>query len=139
MEQIDKQNAVSVHIRRGDYLQHTDIYGCTDLNYYEKAMNYIRERVENSHFYIFTNDIPWVEKHFRGADITILKESQDLKTGNMDMSLMSKCRHNIIANSSFSWWGAWLNLNPNKIVIAPQVWEVGKKTPDVWCSNWIKM
>ncbi len=139
MNQIKNKNSVSIHIRRGDYLAHTDIYGVTDIKYYQKAMLFFQERKENIHFFIFTNDIGWAKKNFSGTNITVIENSQDLLTNNLDMSLMAFCQHNIIANSSFSWWGAWLNKNPDKIIVAPKVWEIGKKTQDIWGEGWVRL
>lgn len=137
-EIADKQS-VSVHVRRGDYLNHPEIYGTTTLGYYENAMQYMQERRENLHFYIFTNDIPWARKNFAGDNITIIEDSGNLTTGNLDMALMAECKDNIIANSSFSWWAAWLNQNQGKTVIAPKSWEVNNSTKDIWCKDWLKM
>lgn len=139
MEEMAGRQSVSVHIRRGDYLNHPEIYGTTTLDYYRSAMAYMQERRENIHFYIFTNDIPWAEQNFEGDNITIVEDSGDLMIGNLDMALMAECKDNIIANSSFSWWGAWLNRNTEKIVIAPKVWEMNQSTKDIWCEDWIKM
>jgi len=139
LEEIAGKQSVSVHIRRGDYLNHPEIYGTTTLDYYRNAMTYMQDRRENIHFYIFTNDIPWAEQNFEGDNITIVEDSGNLMTGNLDMALMAECKDNIIANSSFSWWAAWLNRNEQKIVIAPKAWEVNQSTKDIWCENWIKM
>lgn len=139
LDEIDGRQAVSIHIRRGDYLNHPEIYGTTNLEYYRNAMRYMAERKENLHFYVFTNDIPWAKQNFGGNDITVIEDSRDLITGNLDMALMAECKDNIIANSSFSWWAAWLNQNQNKTVIAPKVWEMNNTTKDIWCKDWIKM
>ncbi len=139
LEEIEGKRSVSVHIRRGDYLNHPEIYGTTTLDYYRKAMAYMQERRENIYFYIFTNDVFWARQNFEGKNITIVEDSGDLMTGNLDMALMAECKDNIIANSSFSWWAAWLNQNEEKIVIAPKAWEVNQSTKDIWCENWIKM
>lgn len=140
LDEISSRYAVSVHIRRGDYLARPDIYGTIGLEYYKKAMEYVRQRKENICFYIFTDDIPWARKNIKGEDIAIIENiGGSLLTNNLDMALMAKCKDNIIANSSFSWWAAWLNGNQNKIVIAPKVWEVNKATKDIWCKDWIRM
>lgn len=140
LEKITAKHSVSVHIRRGDYLKRPDIYGTVGLEYYKNAMEYIQERKENVHFYIFTDDIPWVKQNFKGNNITVVEnESDDLLIRNLDMALMAECEDNIIANSSFSWWAAWLNQNQDKTIIAPKEWEVNKSAKDIWCNNWIKM
>lgn len=139
LNQIKNTNAVSLHIRRGDYLQSPEIYGTIDRRYYERAMHYLEERMEGIHYFLFTDDIDWAGQNYARKNITIIEDNDDLLANNLDMALMSACRHNIIANSSFSWWGAWLNRNPEKIVIAPKRWEVNAKMPDVWGEGWVKL
>ncbi len=139
LEEIKSKQSVSMHIRRGDYLEHQELYGTITMEYYMRAMKYIQERKENVCFYIFTNDIPWAMKNFQGENIFIIEDSGVPATDNLDMALMAACKDNIVANSSFSWWGAWLNLNPEKIVIAPKQWEVNHSTKDIWCKGWLRM
>lgn len=139
LDKIRNTNAVSLHIRRGDYLQSPEIYGTIDRKYYWDAMHYLEERIEKIQFFLFTDDIDWAKQNYKGKNITVIEDSGKLVTNNLDMALMSACKHNIIANSSFSWWGAWLNRNPDKIVIAPKRWEVNAKMPDVWCEGWVKL
>lgn len=121
MEQMQQELAVSVHIRRTDYLKVADgkrYMGICTQDYYEKAMQYVRERVDNPVFYIFSDDVAYVKEHYQGEDIRIV----DWNTGEdslYDMQLMSKCKHNICANSTFSFWGARLNQNPDKLMIRP--------------------
>lgn len=126
-QEMENQNSISLHFRRGNYISHG--YPIMGLEYYKNAIQYITEKdLDPPHLYIFSNDIKWVEGNFH-SDIpyTLVKGNDDFT----DMNLMSHCRHNIIANSTFSWWGAWLNKNPNKIVIAPDRW-------DDWHPNWGK-
>ena len=142
-EKIQNCNAVSVHIRRGDYLQPENeaMFGniCTD-QYYDAASDYIRERIENPHFFIFSDDIPYVCKRYTGSDTTIV----DINHGQdsfYDMYLMSLCRANICANSTFSFWGARLNKNPDKWMIRPTIQKNGqifeeKKMKELW-RNWV--
>lgn len=120
-QQIQAGNAVSIHIRRGDYLQQENaaIFEgiCTD-KYYAAAIHEIKKKSENAHFYIFTDDYGYAREHYTGKDTTIV----DWNTGDnsfYDMYLMSLCRHNICANSTFSFWGARLNRNALKIVVRP--------------------
>lgn len=140
LEQIRDTESVSIHIRRGDYLQGAvqNLYGniCTDA-YYEKAMKKIQSRVPNAFYYVFTNDIPWAKEHLAGEQYVIV-DCNDESTGYLDMMLMSQCKHNIIANSSFSWWAAWLNQNPGKIVIAPDKWLNGRDCDDIYTDNMLK-
>lgn len=118
---MEKENAVSVHIRRKDYLTVADgkryMGICTDA-YYKSAFAYINERVENPVFYIFSDDLEYARGHFRGKNMRVV----DWNTGSdsmYDMQLMSHCRHNICANSTFSIWGARLNSHQDKLMIRP--------------------
>ena len=137
--QLEKENSVSVHIRRGDYLttENTRIHGniCTE-EYYSNAMVYMKEKIENPRFYIFTDDLQWAREKYRGEDITIVDGNRD-NSSYVDMFLMSQCKHNIIANSTFSWWGAWLNANPDKLVLAPPKWLNNFEEAQVACADWI--
>ncbi|MBS6396215.1 MAG: alpha-1,2-fucosyltransferase [Clostridiales bacterium] len=130
--------SISVHIRRGDYLNYSYLQNICTLDYYKRAMQYFRDRYQGGvEFYIFTNDFPWAEEHFLEKDCHFVKGNTGTESFR-DMQLMSLCKHNIIANSSFSWWGAWLNQNADKIVIAPEKWvnrESDEKIdiiPDTW-------
>lgn len=126
IEEIERnENSVSIHVRRGDYINNTkayDIYGgICEKNYYSNALKIIQERVSNANFYIFSNDIDWVKQNLRLKNATYINHNNG-KDSYKDLILMSKCKHNIIANSTFSWWGAWLNENSNKNVIMPKRW-----------------
>lgn len=120
------KDSVSIHIRRGDYLTHPKYSGLCGIEYYTRAITYLSEKSGALHnFYIFSNDIPWCEENIR----PLLKSSKvvfvDWNQGThswKDMQLMSTCKTNIIANSSFSWWAAYLNEQKNKTVIAPKIW-----------------
>jgi hypothetical protein len=135
-EMIENSNSVSIHVRRGDYLNNTG-YECLHNNYYLDAMKYLQSKLKGISYYIFSDDIGWCRDNF------ILDNSYyiDWNKGSdsyIDLQLMSLCKHNIIANSSFSWWAAWLNSNPDKIIIAPIKWFSTKKydskniIPDRW-------
>ncbi len=138
---LNAECPVSVHIRRGDYLvpKYYRQYGgvCTET-YYQEAKKYFESRYDNVQFFVFTNDLEWVSQNFTGANVTLVCGNSGEKSFR-DMQLMSLCRHNIIANSSFSWWAAWLNQNPDKIVITPPAWNRAKPTPDIWVPEWIKL
>lgn len=142
-EQIKSQNAVSIHIRRGDYLGNNEmaLYGniCT-TQYYNNAIQILKERINNPVFYFFSNDMDWVKENFRIPDAIYIDGSWFENYENWyDMYLMSICKHNIIANSSFSWWGAWLNQNPQKIVIAPRIWNNLSDYQDICPEEWIRI
>lgn len=120
---MEEDRSVSVHIRRGDYLtgENAKLFGniCTDA-YYEKALDAVRERVPGAHFYLFSDDTAYVREHYRGAEYTVV----DINHGEdsfYDIWLMSRCKHHICANSTFSFWGARLNGNEDKIMIRPTV------------------
>ncbi len=122
--QIQAEESVSIHIRRGDYLNPDvqAVYGgiCTD-DYYDKAIKQMQENHPGCRFYVFSNDTEWVRDNLHIDNMHIV-EGSDEEHGYRDMYLMSLCKHNILANSSFSWWGAWLNTNPDKDVIGPSIW-----------------
>lgn len=138
---IKAKNAVAVHIRRGDYLDFSEKYGdiCTK-EYYLTAIKVIKARVEKPIFYFFSDDIKWVKDNFREENAMYIEPHMfDDYQNWYDMYLMSECKHNIIANSSFSWWGAWLNNNKNKIVIAPKKWVNAESMEDICPENWIRI
>lgn len=128
-ERISQLNAVSLHVRRGDYVSNTkniSTYGLCSIEYYQAAIMHIFKQIKNPYFFVFSDDKTWVKNNLR---IDLPHEHIDYNDGEEsynDMRLMSMCKHNITANSSFSWWGAWLNANPNKIVIAPKKWFESK-------------
>ena len=133
-------NSVAIHIRRGDYLLH-DIHNTNKTKYYKDSMMTIEDSVNNPVYFLFSDDMNWVKSNFKSNSETHFVDFNDAETNYEDLKLMSSCKHNIIANSSFSWWAAWLNPNPNKIVIAPQKWFNDEKInyQDVIPENWIKL
>ena len=136
LEPIKKSNSVSLHVRRGDYLNLKNI-NVLDVDYYMKAVEYIRKNVEKPTFFIFSDDLDWCKKSLGFLDGCIYVDRTQTEID--DLKLMSFCRHNIIANSSFSWWGAWLNQNPNKTVIAPKGWLLNDPdSSNVILSDWVK-
>jgi len=141
-EQINGVSAVSLHVRRGDYVNNpktTANHGVCSLDYYLSAIQYIAERVAKPEFFIFSDDPAWVKDNINiDFPSRYIDHNQGAESYN-DMRLMSLCKHHIIANSSFSWWGAWLNPDPNKIVVAPRKWfansnDVSDLFPDAWVS-----
>ncbi len=141
--EIERSNSVSIHIRRGDYLNSPPsalIHGVCTLEYYREAINVILSKVINPVFYIFSDDPEWVKKEFIVDQVSVVVENNTDKPQE-DLRLMSFCKHNIIANSTFSWWAAWLNSNPDKIVIAPKQWVVlpGINADDIIPEGWIKL
>lgn len=123
---IEQNASVSIHIRRGDYTSIDSNLPTLEISYYNKAIEYITSQINNPYFFIFSDDIEWVKENLdlSNVDHEFIDWNKN-EDSYIDMQLMSLCKHNIIANSSFSWWGAWLNNKPNKIVIAPQKWYKG--------------
>ncbi len=136
---------VSVHIRRGDYVHHPEFsktYGFVGLDYYRKAIEMMQKLYGNCVFFVFTDDKPWVEKHLAFIKNSVLVDNRGENSDLDDLHLMSLCKHNIIANSSYSWWGAWLNGNEEKLVIAPRVWYRNKpelNTKDMLPAEWLAL
>ncbi len=141
-EKITNTNSVSVHIRRGDYITNINsskVHGNLKLDYYKTAIEYIRNYSPNPIFFFFSDDINWVKNNFSNKNFFFINNSFDqLKMPLKDLFLMKSCNHNIIANSTFSWWGAWLNDNLDKIVCVPEYWTFGVKSSetDLIPSNW---
>lgn len=134
-KQMQETNSVSLHIRRGDYLEVSDVYGgiCTP-GYYEKAMKQMEEWHPDCHFFVFTNDVEWVKENYKQDNLTIV-EGNDEDAGYIDMYLMTRCKHYILANSSFSWWGCYLNPSKDKKVIAPSKWFNGRDCRDIYTDE----
>lgn len=127
----EKINKVAAHVRRGDYLKNSKYHAVLSLEYYHKAF----EVFPDKEILIFSDDIEWCREEFSGERFSFVDKGNDLQ----QMIMMSKCEHNIIANSSFSWWGAWLNKSANKKVIAPKKWFgplADLDTKDIYCDTW---
>lgn len=141
LDSIKSCNSVSIHIRRGDYINissNAKIFHICDKEYYYKGVNYFRQNVVNPLFFIFSEDIEWCKKNFVGEEFIFM----DINSPHIDMYLMSMCKHNIISNSTFGWWAAMLNKNIQKTVIAPKKWYVNyfqNKLNDFLPENWIKL
>lgn len=125
---LSDRNTVSLHVRRGDFLRVGRDMSKSD--YYMKAMNYIKAKIENPFLLIFSDDIEWVEKNM-DFDVEHQMISDQGYSDCEELILMSMCRNNIIANSTFSYWGAWLNSNRKKIVVSPRGWRP-RIIPDTW-------
>jgi hypothetical protein len=130
------KGVTSINVRRGDYLKLPHEYNITSISFFKKAINYVGK---NTCFLITSDDIKWCKKKFKGVNYFFANNSTPLE----DLYLQSLCRNNIISNSTFSWWGAWLNENPNKIVIVPKPWY-GKalsyiRTDDLIPEGWVQI
>lgn len=128
-------NSCSIHIRRGDYLNLSDHHPVQEIIYYTEAISIMGK---DKTFFIFSDDINWCKKNFNFLDnVVYCENNEDFE----DLYLMSLCENNIIANSSFSWWGSWLNKNINKKVISPKKWFGPSKgnidTKDIYCQKWM--
>lgn len=138
---MQRCNSVSIHVRRGDYLNgyyYNTLGKICDIAYYQRAIAAVKEKVDNPHFYIFSDDSKYVAENLKIDNATYV----DFNVGKdswQDMFLMSRCKHNIIANSTFSWWGAWLNRNPSKIVIAPTRWFANIDEDELVMPEWIRL
>lgn len=143
-DEIRNCEAVSLHVRRGDYISNKAIsqyHGSSSLNYYKSAIEEITAGVRNPHFFVFSDEPAWVKSNLKvDMPMTFLVHNGPEK-GYEDLRLISLCRHHIIANSSFSWWGAWLSTNPGKIVIAPQKWFNREEiyTDDLIPQGWLRL
>ncbi len=143
LERILGGTSVSLHIRRGDYITNKDAnqhMGVCSLDYYKKAINLVAKKIHSPTFFIFSDDIKWVKENLKTEYPMIFVSDGSLKDYE-ELILMSKCKHNIIANSSFSWWGAWLNNNQTKIVVAPKKWfnNTASNSKDIVLDSWIKI
>ena len=143
LNRINSCNAVSIHIRRGDYVTNAETnsyHGICDLEYYKAAVKIIKSKISNPVFFIFTDDMDWVNVNFI-IDATFILVSQKELTQFDDLQLMCACKHAIIANSSFSWWGAWLIANREKIVVAPSKWfqNSSVNTDNLFPKSWLRI
>lgn len=133
--------SVSVHVRRGDYINHPDI-GMLGPNYYRRAIDFIRQRIARPRFFLFSDDPPGALAMLNalGADTEIV-ELEPGASPAMTLAAMAACRHHINANSTFSWWAAWLNPEAGKTVVVPEHWYAGAKVrmPDVYPPEWIRL
>ena len=142
-ELLEHKEFVGVQVRRGDFLipkYKRELGDICDSNYYKKAFQYIKRMAPRAAFCFFSDDIEWVKNNMEEENaIYIEVQMFDTYFDWYDMYLMSLCKYNIIPNSTFGWWGAWLNRNPNKIVIAPKKWRENWKASD-WCPpEWIRL
>jgi hypothetical protein len=141
IDKINNSNSISVHVRRGDYLNvkwMESLVVIKDNTYYEGAINYMNEKIKDPHYFVFSDDMKWVQENLKLPNVTYVDHNTGAKS-YIDMYLMSLCRHNIIANSSFSWWGAWLNKNEQKIVVMPQKWFNRDYCEGIFPKEWIRM
>lgn len=141
LDKIKSTNSVSMHIRRGDYLSaiNFDTFGsvCTK-EYFAAAIEKINQQIPEPHFFVFSNDVKWVLDNFSMSNMTIVDCNKGAKSWK-DLWLISECKHHINSNSSFSWWGAWLNSSKQRKVIVPYYFINNLETKDIYPSSWIRI
>lgn len=143
LKSIKNTNSVCIHARRGDYVTSSKtnkFLGTCSPDYYNKCIQIIRKRLKNPYFFVFSDELDWVKNNIK-IDVPITYVSHNtIEKGYEDLRLMKNCKNFIISNSTFSWWGAWLSENKNKIVLAPKKWlRADVETPDLLPDNWIKI
>jgi hypothetical protein len=141
---ISETRAISVHVRRGDYANNPatrKFHGTCSREYYENCASLIKERIPDACFFVFSDEPDWARQNLNIGDKITYITSNVPSRPHEDLKLMSMCEGHIIANSTFSWWGAWLNRNPNKIVLAPRKWfnEAPNDTRDLIPDGWIRI
>lgn len=141
-QRITSTPSVSLHVRRGDYIKNPRVlkeFGVCSKEYYSKAIEQIATSTPNATYFIFSDDIEWVKANLAVGEHAVFVKDPTI-TDTEELMLMSMCSHNIIANSSFSWWGAWLNQHPDKIVVAPTPWfNTQMFDPSLIPSSWIQL
>jgi hypothetical protein len=143
-EQMARCNSVSLHIRRGDYVSNprtNKMHGTCPLDYYYKCIQLVSQEIKDLHFFIFSDDADWVRDNLNIDFPTVIVSHNGIEKDYEDIRLMSQCKHHIIANSTFSWWGAWLNPSKEKIVFAPKQWFADRRydTRDLIPEGWKKI
>jgi len=143
-EAIDNTESVSIHVRRGDYVSNpitSQFHGTCTLDYYREAVGKITSQAQHAHFFVFSDDPAWVKENLGLVHPATYLDFNGPDKAYEDLRLMSLCKHHIIANSSFSWWGAWLGTNHKKIVFAPKRWFNNTKinTMDLLPDSWVKI
>jgi hypothetical protein len=141
-QKIVDSESVSLHIRRGDYVSSIDtnsVHGIIDMDFYKRSSALFYG--EDTHFFIFSDDLNWAKENTGFINNKTFIEYDRDTSSHEEIYLMSKCKHNIIANSSFSWWGAWLNQNPNKKIIAPRKWfnDLSIDTTGLIPESWVRL
>lgn len=144
LDLINNCQSVALHIRRSDYITNKDAanhFAKLSLDYYKKGIEFIKNKITNPIFFIFSDDVEWVKSNLKIKENFVICDVNTVDNGFDDLRLMRNCKHFIIANSTLSWWGAWLSENEDKIVIAPQQWFVDeiKNKHEILLSNWIKL
>lgn len=136
IKEVLDEDYISIHVRRGNYLSRQDRHPVQTINYYNEAISHFNK---NSKFLVLSDDITWCKTNFKNLNVKFIENLPDY----IDLNIMRFCKHNIIANSTFSWWGAWLNENPHKKIISPKNWfgpkKINFKTTDLIPNTWIQI
>ena len=142
----DEDSTVSLHVRRGDYISNkraTAVHGICSMSYYQNAIKMLNSKFHKNKYFIFSDDIQWCKENLKINNAIYVDNKGKSVPPHEDLYLMSLCSHNIIANSTFSWWGGWLNPNPEKTVVAPIRWfaneQLNSDAYDLVPSKWIRM
>lgn len=138
-DELAEKDTISVHVRRGDYLMQQQVYGVCDQSYWTRGVEAIAEKTAASNVVVFSDDISWCRWNLKLPGTVTFEDSGDPTHPEYDLYLMSCCRHNVIANSSFSWWAAWLNASPAKAVVAPSRWFADGRPTEVVPDGWIRL
>ena len=136
---LENKTTISVHIRRGDYVRFNNMHPCQSVEYYDKAIHEIEKKTTFDNIIVFSDDIKWCKDNLKFKNMFFIENEKDY----IELFLMCYCNHNIISNSSFSWWGAWMNENKDKIVICPSNWfghDLSHiQSKDIYPEEWIKI
>jgi hypothetical protein len=141
LQQIECCESVSLHVRRTDYIdeEHNHIHNLCTEKYYKDAIDKVRSQFPGAVFFIFTDDKEWCKNHFKGPNFFVVELAEETNTDIAEMLMMSSCKHHICANSSFSWWSAWLNDSPEKLVIVPSKWINNRDMDDIYTDRMTKV
>ena len=146
MKEIQSCRSVAIHVRKGkDYMSRIWYQQTCPIAYYQKAIKLIEEKIKDPRFYVFTDNPEWVKENFRDFEYTLVQGNPIAGYGShFDMQLMSLCQHNILSNSTYSWWGAFLNRNQSPIVICPEIWFNPNSCKEytsrqIRCKGWITL
>jgi hypothetical protein len=142
-DQISNLNSVGLHVRRGDYLK-LKLHNVCNIRYYIKSIAYMQDQLVSPHFFIFSDDLEWCHENLHISNCTFVDIQAAKKDPIIDFQLMSLCKHNIISNSTFSWWAAWLNNNHEKVVVSPNRWFNDEQMnvqalQDTIPAEWVRM
>lgn len=144
MNEIHSTNSVALHIRRGDYVNNlaaAQFHGLCDMDYYQTAVSAMKARFPDIHVFVFSDEPDWAKSNLILEVPTHFVDANSMDKGHIDLELMRHCKHHVIANSSFSWWGSWLGESDHQVVYAPKGWfaNTSTDTSDVVPERWIQL